>query len=162
MPRWYPSVFTVSGTLRLLQYLLVATVLPYYTIYWCLQWYPTDLIRVLCGGHCRKQVALSALTCRSAPFALWDLAYFGGQRNQGTSHSNPHEFPMIQRAKTTGQCGERYLFTTIMWWLHWYPSAIRSFHDGSSGIHVSLEYLLAAPLDHKSISGLLWWSPSVI
>ena len=27
--------------------------------------------------HCRKQVALSALTCRFSPFALWGLADFG-------------------------------------------------------------------------------------
>ena len=27
--------------------------------------------------HCRKQVALSELTCRFSPFALWDLADFG-------------------------------------------------------------------------------------
>ena len=27
--------------------------------------------------HCRIQVALSALTCRFSPFALWDLADFG-------------------------------------------------------------------------------------
>ena len=30
-----------------------------------------------CVVHCRKQVALSALTCRFSPFALWDLADFG-------------------------------------------------------------------------------------
>ena len=28
-------------------------------------------------NHCRMQVALSALTCRFSPFALWDLADFG-------------------------------------------------------------------------------------
>ena len=27
--------------------------------------------------HCHKQVALSALTCRFSPVALWDLADFG-------------------------------------------------------------------------------------
>ena len=100
MPGWCPSVVTVSGTLGLLQYLLVATVLPYYTIhvFWCLHWHPSH-IRVLCGGHCRKQVALSALTCRSAPFSLWDLAEFGGQRNQGTSPSNPHDISHDSKGK---------------------------------------------------------------
>ena len=72
--------------------------LAYYTIYWCRHWYPS-LIRVLCGGHCRKQVALSAMTYRSAPFALWDLADFGGQRNQGTSPSNPHDISNDSKGK---------------------------------------------------------------
>ena len=74
--------------------------LPYYTIhvYWCLHWYLSHT-RVLCGGHCRKQVTLSALTCRSAPFALWDLADFGGQRNQGTSPSNPHDISHDSKGK---------------------------------------------------------------
>ena len=78
---------------------------------------PYQLTKFQALGHCHKQVVLSALTCRFFTLCIMKFSRFWlnvVDKEIKVHHRVICIFPMIQRAKkTTGQCEECYLFTTM-------------------------------------------------
>ena len=63
-------------------------------------------------NRCTDTFSNSVDVRRRVSQSLGELLYISRQRNQGTSSSNQ-----------TGQCGERYLFTTIVYTRHFFQTA---------------------------------------